>query len=210
MKIVLFGATGGTGSKLVERALAAGHDVVAVARRPDAITTKHPKLRVVTGDVLKPETLDAPIAGADAIISTIGPPNNKQPGTLISEGIANLVTAASRAGVRRFVFESGLIMSDGHELSPIGRIGVSIFRALNRKLYEEKLLAEASLRASVLDWVIVRPPSLVHQPGTGKYIAGADARINPAKALSHEDAADFLVKAATEPKWVRLTINVGH
>jgi hypothetical protein len=144
------------------------------------------------------------------VISAIGPANNKQPGTLISDGIRNIVAAARAAGVKRIVFESGLMLSDGHELSFLGRIGVAIFRRLNRLLYEDKVKAEATLRASDLEWVIVRPPGLDHSPATGRYVVGVDLRINPAKNLSHADAGDFLVRAAVEAAWARKTVNVGH
>jgi putative NADH-flavin reductase len=210
MKVILFGATGGTGRHVLTKALEAGHEVVAVVRKPDGVSTKHDRLRVVAGDVLDASTLTAPMSGGDAIISTIGPANNKKPGTMLSQGIQNLVAAATAANVKRFVFESGLMMTDGHDLSLVSRIGVSIYRRLNYALYSDKKLAEAAVVASDLDWVLVRPPALVHEPGTGKYIAGVHARVSAASTLSHEDAAACLVRAVSEADWVRKIVNVGH
>jgi putative NADH-flavin reductase len=85
MKIAVFGATGGTGKRLVELALEKGHDVVAAARKPDAIQTKHDKLAVVKADVLDRASLVAAIEGVDAVISTFGPADNKNPGTLTTD-----------------------------------------------------------------------------------------------------------------------------
>ncbi len=73
-----------TGRHVVDHALAAGHTVVAVARRPDAIKTEHAALTIARGDVLDPLSIRAAIAGVDAVISAFGPANNKKPGTLIS------------------------------------------------------------------------------------------------------------------------------
>src|SRR5438105_10420169 len=108
MKLVVFGATGGTGKQIVARGLELGHDVTAVARKPEAVATRHDHLRVVRGDVLDAGSVAAAVAGADAVLSAIGPVNNKQPGTLISDAIKHMVTACEQAGVRRLVFESGL------------------------------------------------------------------------------------------------------
>jgi uncharacterized protein YbjT (DUF2867 family) len=210
MKVVLFGATGGTGKNAMARALAAGHEVVAVARKPEAITTKHERLRVVAGDVLSADTLGPALAGAEGVISSIGPSDNKKPGTLLSQGLRNIVGAAEKAGVRRLVFESGLMMSEGSELSLTGRLGITVYRTYFRALYEDKLVAEQSVRGSGLEWVIVRPPALTHEPASGSYIAGPAAKVNPAKSLSHEDVADCLVRALTEPGWARQVVNVGH
>jgi putative NADH-flavin reductase len=210
MKIVIFGATGGTGKKLVERGLAAGHEVVAVARRPEAVTAKDAQLTVTKGDVLDLESVAAALASAEVAISAIGPANNKQPGTLISDGVKNIVEAAKRVGVKRFVFESGLMVGDARGLSWFGKIGVAIYRSFNKKLCEDKRKAEATIRASGLDWVIVRPPALVHTPARGGYKSGTDIRLNPAKSLSHEDAADFLIKVASDPAVTRQILDVGY
>jgi putative NADH-flavin reductase len=209
MKITVFGANGRTGSQVVERALAAGHEVVAVGRRPESIRARD-RLVVKKGDVLEPDSVALAVAGAQAVISTIGPANNSQPGTLISVGTKNIVDACERGGVRRFVMESGMITSDRTELSLLGRWVLATYAALFPKLRADKLVAEATVRQSKLEWVIVRPPLLNQGPATGKYLAGPRMRILPPKAISHADCAHVLIKAATESAWVKQIINVGR
>jgi putative NADH-flavin reductase len=211
MKIVVFGATGGTGAKLVERGLAAGDEIVAVARRPEAIVMRHDRLTIKKGDALDADSVRDAIRGMDAVISAIGPANNRKPGTVISVGIANMVNACKALGVKRFVFESGLMVGDGHGLSFVGRIGTAIFRRIHQELCDDKRKAEANLRANsdALDWVIVRPPSLDHSPARGGYRFGADLDLNVLKKLSHEDAAEFLLRAAKENAFVHLVLDVG-
>jgi uncharacterized protein YbjT (DUF2867 family) len=209
MRIVVFGATGGTGSKVVERALAAGHDVVAIARRPDQVKTTHERLTVLKGDVLDPRSIANAITRADVVISTIGPKDNKNPGTLISQGVKNIVEAQQRIGLQRFVFESGLMVGDGRGLSALGRFAVSLYRKRYAALCADKRVAEATILASGLDWVIVRPPGLHHGPAKGGYKTGTDIRINPARSLSHEDCAEFLVKVATDGT-ARQILDVGY
>jgi putative NADH-flavin reductase len=209
MKIVVFGATGGTGKNVVDVALKAGHEAVAVARKPEAVIARE-RLHIHKGDVLDPASTAAALPGADAVICTIGPSANSNPGTLLSMGVKNIIDGCAKAGLRRLVFESGLICSAGSELGFLGRAGVRVFGMVYPKLKADKLIAEASLVASNLDWVIVRPPVLSHSPATGRYLAGPGARVMPAKALSHADCAEALLKAATEPTWVKQIVNVGR
>lgn len=209
MKIVVFGATGGTGKNVVERALAAGHEVVAVARRPEAVPPRA-GLTVHKGDVLDPASLAGVFTGAGAVVCAIGPTSNSNPGTLISTGAKNIAAGCQGAGVLRFVYESGMMVSDGSELGLAGRVALAIARVFYKKLHADKVVAEAAVTASPLDWVIVRPPMLDHSPATGKFLAGPRARISPAKAISHGDCATVLLRAATEPDWVKQIVNVGR
>jgi putative NADH-flavin reductase len=72
MKLLIFGATGGTGRQLVEQALEQGHEVTAFVRNPAKVTTKHEKLKVVKGNILDCHSVGAAVAGQDAIFSALG------------------------------------------------------------------------------------------------------------------------------------------
>ncbi len=209
LRIVVLGAAGGTGTQVVDRALADGHHVVAAVRHPDAVAARD-RLVVVRADVLDPTTVADAVVGADVVISTIGPASNRKAGTLISEGTHNMLAACSAGGVGRFVLESGMICSDGAELSGGGRFAVKVFGLVYPALKVDKLKAEDEIRGSSVDWVIVRPPALKHSPATGQYLAGPGARILPAKSLSHGDCAAVLVKAAVDASWSRQVVNVGR
>ena len=72
MKVLVFGATGGTGGRLVEHALQQGHAVTAFARDPRKIHLVHDNLRVVRGDILHPYSVETAVAGQDAVMSALG------------------------------------------------------------------------------------------------------------------------------------------
>jgi len=72
MKILIFGATGGTGRQLVEQALAQGHTVTAFARDPAKVIAKHANLRVAQGNMLQTASIEAAVAGQDAVLSALG------------------------------------------------------------------------------------------------------------------------------------------
>ena len=72
MKLLIFGATGGTGRQLVEQALAQGHLVTAFVRNPSKLGIAHQNLRVVQGDVLRYDTVEPAVCGQDAVLSALG------------------------------------------------------------------------------------------------------------------------------------------
>jgi len=152
MKIAVIGATGGTGKKVIERALTLGHEVIAVARRPEAIAPIE-GLTVRKGDVFDLPVMIQAISGAEAVISCIGPPINGSsnsakkgldnlsaglrtmkanfsPGTVMSEGIPNIITACQRTGVTRMVMQSSINLSDGRELSYVNSLAVRLMRRI--------------------------------------------------------------------------------
>ena len=124
MKIAVVGATGATGRSVVKHALAQGHFVTAVARHPERLSSAD-RLSFVRGDVLSPGLTGA-LDGVEAVISCIGPEKNLSPGTLMSVGVANILTECKRANVRRFIMQSGIGLSDGRELSGPNRFVVRV------------------------------------------------------------------------------------
>src|ERR1051326_8585528 len=113
MRLVIFGATGGNGKYFVEQALAAGHEVTAVARRPSAITRQHKNLTAVQGDVMQAATIRQALVGQDAVISTIGA-TDRGPTVVYSQGIANIIQAMHAEGVRRLLCVSASGLDPGH------------------------------------------------------------------------------------------------
>lgn len=209
MRIVVFGATGATGRHVVDQALSVGHEVVAVARRPEQITPRR-HLLARAGDVSDAASLRESCHGGDAVVSCIGPRNNLRPGTVMSVGTAHMVATAEAAGVRRFVFQSGIGLSDGAELSRANRWLLRAVRLLLAAAIDDKAEGERVLRASTLEWVIVRPVVLRNAPTTGRYLAGPRAPVAPLAALSFADCAACLLRAVSEPAWTHQVINLGR
>jgi putative NADH-flavin reductase len=209
VRLVVFGASGRTGAAVVDRALADGHEVVAAVRRPDAVPVRG-QLLIRRCDVLDAAAVTAAISRGDAVISAFGPANNRKPGTLISAGISNIVAACVTGGTRRLVFESGLLVGDGRELSAGGRMAIRMAGAFLPELRADKRRAEAEITASPLEWVIVRPPNLTRSAASTRCIAAPAGRISPAKAISFSDCAAALLKGALTPGWVRQVVNVGR
>ncbi|KQO98100.1 hypothetical protein ASF33_07250 [Methylobacterium sp. Leaf92] len=143
MKLAILGATGSTGCAVVKRVLALGHDVLAISRRP-LPPTDTSRLTVRVGDVREASSLVSALAEADAAVSCIGPASNLSPGDLMSVGITNAVAACRHAGVRRFVMQSGITLTDGAELSVLDRWALRPIRLVFRKALADKTLTTAT------------------------------------------------------------------
>src|SRR5437870_10522259 len=114
MNLLIFGATGGTGRHLIEQALAQGHHVTAFARSPEKVTTQHPNLKVVKGDMLDYESVAAAMPGHDAVLSALGVYLFKK-NTVLSDGTRNIIQAMEAHGVKRFICESSLGIADSRD-----------------------------------------------------------------------------------------------
>jgi putative NADH-flavin reductase len=194
---------------VVKHALRQGHFITAVARHPERLASAD-GLSLVRGDVLSPEGLTGALDGVDAVISCIGPEKNLSPGTLMSVGVANILTECKRANVRRFIMQSGIGLSDGHELSWPSRFVVRVSGRIFTAAVTDKAVAERMTQETDMEWVIVRPVGLLDKPAKGRYTAGPWARVAVLIPLSFEDCADCLLRAATdEPNWIGKVVNVG-
>jgi len=190
MKLVVFGATGGIGSQVLQQALAAGHDVTAVARRPSAIALQHEHLTIIQGDVLQSATLRDAISGKDVIISALGA-RDRAPTTIYSAGIANIIRAMQASDVRRI-----LCISAGG-LEPVVSwqrvIAKPILWLVFKHMYTDLVRMETTVKASDLDWTIIRPPALTNGPRTGKYHSIDRNHLPHNFSMSRADVADYII-----------------
>jgi nucleoside-diphosphate-sugar epimerase len=122
MRIVVLGANGGTGRRLVQQALNAGHQVRAVTRHPQSFPIRGAGLEVLAADV----RVDAPLAGADVVLSAPGVPFTKDPVTLYSRSTATVLAAMRHAGIRRLV----VVSSSATDPRPHAESGIVLNRVI--------------------------------------------------------------------------------
>ncbi|MEU9605935.1 SDR family oxidoreductase [Streptomyces sp. NPDC048057] len=209
MKLVIFGANGPTGRLATRQALAEGHSVTAVTRRPDAFPLSHARLRVTGADVLDASAVGRAVAGHDAVVSTVGTSYTKEPVTVYSQGTANVVAAMERHGVRRLVCVSSIganyVDAPGEALV-FRKVIVPMLLRMGRTLYEDAGRMEDLVRACDLDWTIVRPSGLFDAEETTDYVV-CHAR-HPGWFTSRRDLADALVREAVDDRSVRSSVEV--
>ncbi|MFI6309888.1 NAD(P)-dependent oxidoreductase [Nocardia fusca] len=210
MRIVIFGANGPTGRLLTGQALAAGHDIVAFTRRPGDFPVTHDRLTTVGGDVYDPAAVDRAVAGADAVLSALGVPFTRKPITTYSAGMANIVAAMHRHGVRRIAVVSSSAV-DPHPYPDAGFLFNRVLQpfitgVLGRTLYEDMRAMEALLRASDLDWTIVRPSGLFDLPHRTDYTMAVERA--EGRFTSRTDLAACLLALAESDHHLRTVVGV--
>lgn len=209
MKFVVFGASGPTGRKVTEQALAAGHQVSAVTRHPESYPLQDTHLRVIGADLADAEAVREAVPGHDAVISAFGVPYSREPITVYSEGMGNLVSAMSQGGVERLVCVTSKEVEP--EQAPgepfvYAKLVDPILRRIGRTLYADMRRMETIVRDSRLRWTIVRPAALFAADTISPYrvTTSHEAGI----VTSHADLADALIRAAAEDRHVREVIEV--
>ncbi|AJF66211.1 NAD(P)-dependent oxidoreductase [Streptomyces vietnamensis] len=225
MKLMLFGVTGGTGAQLLTQALAAGHQVTAVARDPARIPVTDPgaQLTVLPGDVLAPETPEAAeaaeawrqaVTGHDAVLSCLGSTDRKHPTTVYSEGTRNIVEAMRASGVHRLL----CLSSAGLEVTPAVPLPQRlvtryVIQRLYRHGYADMARMESFVRSPAADgtvWTVVRPPMLTDGPLTGTYRTAENAALERPKSLSRADLAHYLLTHVDDRRAHRAVVEIAY
>jgi len=200
MNLAVLGATGRTGTLVVERALAAGHTVTALVRSPEKLTIGNPNLRVVTGQVTDTSAVSRALEGADAVISTLG-----GKGSLIADSTAVIVAAARQTGVSRVVVLSTFAV-ERDRLDGIGRLLTSL--AIG-PLIKDKSVGENLLRQSDLDWTIAYASALTDGPASGSVEELPEtAKRRLSEKISRADVAAWMVQAATGVQHSRRSVGI--
>lgn len=195
--ILVAGGTGRLGSILVPRLAAQDHDVRVLTR--DLARARHLRgvaTEIVVGDVRDPATLTAALDGIGTVVSAVhgfAGPGRVTPRSVDRDGNANLVAAAERAGAT-------MVLLSGVGVSPDSPM----------ELFRAKYEAEQHLRASALDWTIVRPTAFLELwaqilakpivPGRGD---------NPINFVSVVDVAAVVERAVIDTGWRGRTLEVG-
>ena len=222
MKLTIFAATGGIGRQLLEQAVSAGHDVTAVARNPQNLWPA--PARAVAADLAAtdPVALHPAVAGADAVLSALGPRTKADVG-VAARGTTVITQAMRAAGVRRIIVVSaapvGTIPSPGHPHPPrhdpgdgfvIRYLAGPIVKRALREHYGDLARMEDVLRDNDLDWTIVRPPRLTSKPVTGRYRTAYGQNLRRGVLVSRADVAQYMLSILDQPETSRRTVGIAN
>jgi putative NADH-flavin reductase len=212
MKLVVFGATGGTGRRIVEQALARGHDVTAVVRDPARLPGSHERLRVVRADVFRGTEIEPAMVGADAVLSALGPHGYRAETTVCARSNRSILGAMRATGVQRLACISAApVGSAGKEDTFLYRfVARPLLRAVFKGVYADLAVMEGEVRGSGTDWTVFRPPRLTDGPRTGRYRLGYDQSVVGASSISRADLADAMLNGLEDPAAIRTTFGIGY
>ena len=209
MNVIVFGATGTIGALAVRDMLAAGHKVTAFARNPGKLGLSDPNLRRVAGDARDPDAVRAAMAGHDAAVITLGAGMSRT-SRIRSHGTLTIIRAMQETGVRRLICQSTLGAHDSW--SNLNFFWKRImFGALLRPVFHDHERQEDMVRASGLDWTIVRPSAFADGPATGAFkedVRPGDRALS--LKIARADIAAFLTRQLGEARYLRHAVGISN
>lgn len=207
MKILVVGATGALGRDIMAAALSAGHETAALVRDPGRTAALPAGARVIQGDVLQIQSLVTAVSGTDAVICALGTPSPRRPSTLLRDGTQNLVKAMRQEGPRRLVCVTLLGAGPSRDSASFVYRAV-ILRAL-APMVPDKDAQEEAVRASGLDWTLVRPPRFAGGRGRGSVRVIAPGQPGRVGHVVRADLAQFVLDCASKDLHVGQAVAVG-
>jgi putative NADH-flavin reductase len=209
-KIIVFGATGGTGLQVVQQALMTGYKVTVVARNPDAFTISNKNLEVIKGDVLQPSTFENIFNGKAAVISCLGS-KALQKTVIYSKGMSNIIEAMDKAGVYRVVcISAGAAVIPPNTSFLLRFLVKNILQRIFKYMYTDMLLMEKILSESDLNWTVIRAPRLTNGRLKGAYRIAIHNSLHGLSTLSRADLADFIIKHLNDQKTFKNKVEVSY
>jgi putative NADH-flavin reductase len=205
MNLTVFGATGGVGRELVTQALDAGHQVTAYARNPAKLDLTHPGLTVIAGELTDREAVGRAVAGADAVISALGPSlERKATGMPLVDGTHTILDAMRAEGVKRYIGMATPSLRDPRDTrSLLGRLVPVMGRTIFPRAYRELLAMSQQVTGSDLDWTIARFTRPTDGQRTGTIRAGYLGRDKIRASITRADIATFLLDQTADTRFQR-------
>lgn len=217
--LVIYGASGNIGSKIVAEALSRGHSVIGVSRKPESLAIKNPNFKAVKGDVTDLDSMLSIITGADAVIMSIrgnGADNSAE------EEVDTKASLVYIAAARKLGSKAPRVIQVGNQAT-LYRNGV---QGLKSGKYEEgsafygrvkahQLVLDNYQAASGLKWTVLSPSGGI-APGTrtGHYRIGGDEVLTDASGketgISQEDFAVAFIDEVEHPKAIGKRIGIGY
>ena len=216
IKVLVVGATGGSGRAAIRHLLDAGHEVTAFARRADRIDMRSPRLRFFNGDAMNAGDIDRAVPGHDAVVVTLGITENplrvrffgpaRTPLQVRSAGTRHVIAAMKRHGVRKLVVQT--TYGVGPTRARLGWQDRLFFALLLKPQIADTEIENAEVSASGLDWVIVQPVHLTDGDEDGPAFVSTEGQIGQLK-VSRNRVGRVLAEAAVSAAHVGACVSVS-
>lgn len=209
LKVLVVGASRGTGRAAVDALAAHGHQVTAFSRRATSIEGLPTSVVCVDGDATNPEHIERAVVGHDAVVVTLGIAENPlsvrlfgtsgTPLDVRSTGTRNVIGAMKKHGVRRLVVQSSYGVGETRDrLRWIDRL---FFQLLLKPQMADTEKQESFVRESDVEWVLAQPVHLNDDDDGTAPFASANGELKGWK-ISRKGVAEFLARAAQSPDYV--------
>lgn len=207
MKIIIFGATGTIGKKLLEQSLEQNYEVTAFVREPSKVEIQHNNLKIIKGDVLNLPSVEKAVIGHAAVLCALGAGRK---GVVRAEGTSNIIKAMEKAGISRIICQSSLGVGDSWDSLNFFWRHI-MFGLLLKDAFRDHEIQEKYVKQSHLDWIIIRPGAFTDGQLTGNYKHGFAGNDKSTKLkISRADVADFMLKQLTDNRYLKQTPGLSY
>lgn len=221
-RLVLIGATANSAGELIDQALAAGHEVIGVTRKPDTVEIEHQRFTAVYGDVREVETIAAVLTGDEVVVSYIDvafPFGAEIPAgiDLFSRGTTNIIAAMKKKGNRRLIVASNMageyiVLDKPADDAPL----IDRLAWARRHKYADARLMETIVEGSELDYIILRLPHLLNAKSQGRPTVVVNKNSfniavknqTPSRALTLADLSAFILEQMNSDDYIGTTVGL--
>jgi len=207
-RILIFGATGGTGQELVKQALDQGNLVTAFVRTPKKMEISHQNLTVIQGNVLNYKDVLNAIDDHEVIFCNLGMPASDK-STLRADGTTNIVNAMKEKGVKRLICQTSLGYADSKEVLP-WHMKYIIVPFILKNAFRDHEIQETVIEKTALDWTIVRPGNMTNGKLTKKYKHGFEPQDKIKLKISRADVAHFMLNQMDEDIYLSKKVGLSY
>jgi len=207
MKLLIFGATGSVGRELVSKALQQGYEVYAFGRAPEKLPHKSSEFHFIKGDVFNQGSVEIAVSGKDAVVCVLG---DGRVGKVRYAGTKNIVDAMHRQGVKRIICQTTLGCGDSEPLLNFFWRRI-MFGWFLKKAFIDHERQEAIIKASQLDWTIIRPAAFTNVAETGQYQEGQlSASSKLSLKIGRKDLASFMLQQLISDRYLQATAAISY
>lgn len=203
MKVLVFGANGKTGRLVVDRAIAAGHEVTVLVRQ---MSLSFPaSVRVIVGDALKVMDIRRAMDSQEAVVECIGGNAPWLTQTLERDIMQNIVASMEESGARVLLVISAMGVAESKKHSSWW-YRLLVLPTFLRGIIADKTAMETIVRGSQTEWVIARPPILTDgAPTTKVHVLG---KRETGHVITRTDLAVWLVEQLADKTYVHQAVTV--
>jgi putative NADH-flavin reductase len=203
--IAIFGATGGTGKKLIEVAIAKGHKVVAAVRNSAALAEFIDKIEIREINIKDKSTLENAVKDVDIVVSSLGTGGlmeARKPTTLYSDSIKMLLEVMKTNNIKRGIFITSCGVEHDENSSWFYRNIIKPFFLMNTYMDMMKMETIIEYEGKSLDWTLVRPSYLIDDTQSVVFTASERIIKQGTYKISRLDVAKFIIHEIENDLWI--------
>jgi uncharacterized protein YbjT (DUF2867 family) len=217
MKVLLLGATGRTGRLVLEELLHQKHQVHALVRDRSRVHVAAENLQIFEGDTRSAQSVYEAMRGCDVLINVLNVSRKsdfpwarlRTPECFLSETMQNVINIAGTIGLKKLILCSAWGVHETKYHVPLW-FRWFINNSNIGKAYRDHERQEERLRASDINYVIVRPVGLTNLKTPGKVRVTTNNNPRPRLLISRSDVAKFLVNQIYDQTFLQQTVTISR